>query len=94
MIRLFVLGLTLPCLTACGVLSNRPAIEYRIASDLPDAALVQPCDTTNGPVTTNGVMAEELSRAREQRDTCARQVDGVREWRAGAVQRAKEPAPR
>lgn len=69
--------------------TTKPAIEYRYLTDLPDAALVIPCDTSERDVVTNGDMADELSRTREQRDTCAGQVRGLATWRAGAVERGK-----
>jgi hypothetical protein len=56
---------------------------------LPDAALVAPCDRSNGDVPTNGDLADELNRARRQRNDCAAQVDGVRQWRADALKRSE-----
>lgn len=65
-------------------------MQYRLAADLPDAGLVAPCDVSDRPVRVNGDLAEELPIVRAQRDKCAKQVDGVAQWRAGAVIRIEE----
>lgn len=75
-------------LASCG--TPLKDVESTFLSDLPDAALVQPCDTSETDPATNQAMSDELTRTREQRDGCATQVDGVRQWREGAVRRAAE----
>jgi hypothetical protein len=62
--------------------ASRPA-------DLPDAALVAPCDTSDRDVPTNGDLADELNRTRRQRNDCATNVDGLRQWRADALKRSE-----
>jgi len=57
---------------------------------LPDAALVQPCDTTERPAATNGDLVDELGRTRRQRNDCAAQVEGMAQWRVDAAKRAEE----
>lgn len=75
--------------------STRPAVEYqRPPADVPDAALVAACDTSERPVAVNGDLTDELTRTRSQRDECAGQMDGVREWRTNALKRAAEPLPK
>lgn len=69
-------------------LSTRPTIEYRYVEDLPDESLVAPCDTTERPIEVNGDFVEELNRTRRQRNDCAAQVDGTRQWRRDAAKRA------
>lgn len=74
---------------------KRPApVETRLAADLPDAALVAACDTSDRPTATNGDLADELSRTRQQRNGCAAQVDGVRTWREQAAERIRKSNPR
>jgi mRNA-degrading endonuclease toxin of MazEF toxin-antitoxin module len=92
MIRTFAIGLISLSLTACGVFSKpRPAVEFkRPPADVPDAALVVPCDTSNNPTPTNGAMADELVRVRGQRDDCAVRMDGVRQHRTDELRRASE----
>lgn len=90
MTRLFAIGLISLSLAGCAGLSTRPAIEYRYVEDLPDAALVQPCDTTERPATVNGDLVDELSRTRRQRNDCAAQVEGSAQWRRDAVKRAAD----
>lgn len=78
-------------LAACAGRSTRPAVEYEPAPlDLPDAALVAPCDTSERPVAVNGDLAEELNHTRAQRDECAGRMDGVRQWRSDAIRRAED----
>ena len=94
MIRLFVVGLISLSLTACLGRSN-PPVEYRAPpADVPDAALVADCDTSNNPTPTNGAMSDELVRNRGQRDDCADRMKGVQQWRSDAIKRAEKPKPK
>lgn len=68
-----------------------PVKTTRPPADVPDAALVAPCDKTDGDPTTNLALALELNHVRRQRDDCAAQVDGMRQWRADALKRAAAP---
>lgn len=68
-------------LTGCQ--TPKTTTEYQTIKLLPDAALVQPCDTSEGDPATNAALAEELTRTREQRDECAAQVKALGDWRAG-----------
>jgi hypothetical protein len=91
MIRTFALGLLCLSLTACGGRYHPRPIEYRAPpADVPDAALVAPCDTSDNPTPTNGEMADELARNRGQRNDCATRMGGVAQWRADAIRRAAE----
>lgn len=76
-------------LAACATPST-PAVEYRYVLDLPDEALVAPCDTTEQPVEVNGDMLSELARTRTQRDNCAGQVAGTAQWRRDAIKRNEQ----
>ncbi len=58
-------------------------------ADVPDAALVEPCDTTESDPVDNGALADELIATRKQRDDCAAKVEGNRQWRADAIKRAQ-----
>lgn len=73
-------------LTACGT-PQKPVIEYRLEKVLPDASLVQDCDTSERDVPTNGDLANELSITRQQRDACSRQVKGLKMWRDETAKR-------
>ena len=90
MTRLFAIGLISLSLAGCAGLSTRPAIEYRYVEDLPDESLVTPCDTTEKAVEVNADLVDELNRTRRQRNDCAAQVDGVRQWRRDAAKRAAD----
>lgn len=71
----------------------RPAVEFhRPPADVPDAALVVPCDRSEQPIATNGQMAEELNRTRRQRNDCADRMDGVRQHRTDELRRAATEA--
>jgi hypothetical protein len=75
--------------------STRPATEYKRApADVPDAALVGPCDTSEQSVKVNGDLTDELTRTRAQRDECAGRMDGVRQWRGDAIKRAEGALPK
>ena len=89
MIRKLALGLILPCLTACGQASG-PIRSARPPADVPDAALVAACDTSERDPRLNIDLAEELISTRHQRDDCAAQVEGLRHWRKDAARRANE----
>jgi hypothetical protein len=94
MIRRFAIGLISLSLAACGTFSkpHTKAIAYASKpADVPDAALVAACDTSDNPTATNGAMADELSRNRGQRNECAVRMDGVRQWRSDAIKRASDP---
>lgn len=90
MTRLFAIGLISLSLAGCAGLSTRPAIEYRYVEDLPDEGLVAPCDTSERPIAVNGDMVDELNRTRRQRNDCAAQVDGTRQWRRDAAKRTAD----
>lgn len=65
-------------------------------ADVPDAALVAPCDTADGDPATNGALIAELAHVRRQRNDCAAQIDATRQWRTDALRRAAdrtEPKP-
>jgi hypothetical protein len=69
-----------------------PAVEFRTPpADVPDAALVAPCDTSDNATPTNGALAEELNRVRGQRNECAIRMDGVRQHRDDELRRASNP---
>jgi hypothetical protein len=70
-----------------------PAIEYRSPPvDVPDGALMAPCERSETDPATNAALATELSRTRRQRDDCADRMDGVARWRADALKRAASDA--
>lgn len=73
-------------LAMCGTLQT--AVETRFIADLPDAALVAPCDTANASWATNGELLDALLGTRDQRDGCAAQVDKIAKWRSEAAERA------
>lgn len=87
MIRRFVIGAACLSLAAC----EKPYVPVKSTpapADVPDAALVAPCDTTNTDPATNVALALELAHARKQRDDCAAQVQGLSQWRKDALLRA------
>lgn len=89
-----MIGLISLSLTACGGRSDAPIeIGYRPA-DVPDAAIVAPCDRTERDFATNGAMVDELAVTRKQRNDCASKIDGVRQWRSNAIKRAEALAPK
>ena len=94
MIRKFALGLIPLSLSACAAHLAPPA-EYKAPpADVPDAALVAPCDRAEADPATNGELASELNHTRRQRNDCADRMDGVRQWRSDALKRAdKANAP-
>lgn len=57
-------------------------------ADVPDAALVVPCDTAETDPAKNIDLANELSHTRRQRDDCASRMLGVGTWRLDAIKRA------
>lgn len=75
-------------LTACAGHYATPSLDAAPA-DVPDAALVQPCDRANADPATNEQLATEAAHNRRQRDDCADRMDGVAAWRAHALDRAK-----
>lgn len=83
------IGLVALCLAGCAK-PYAPIETSRPPLDLPDAALVAPCDTSEGDPATNGQLVEELNTTRRQRDDCAAQVDGIRQWRSDAIRRHEE----
>lgn len=87
MIRQLAIGLACLSLTACGK-PYVPAKSTPAPADVPDAALVAPCDQTNADPATNVALALELAHARKQRDDCAAQVQGIGQWRKDALLRA------
>lgn len=90
---LMLSALLCAALTACGE-PPKPVIEFRYLSDLPDEQLVKDCDTSERDPANNGALSDELILTREQRDTCAGQVKGIKTWWAQAVERAKaQPKP-
>ncbi len=86
--RPFVLGVLCLCLAGCGK-PYAPAQSTPRPADVPDAALVEPCDTAERDPETNAVLADELAVTRKQRDDCAVRMDGVRQWRKDAIKRAE-----
>lgn len=87
MTRLFVIGAACLSLTACG----KPYVPVKSTpapADVPDAALVAPCDQANADPATNVALAIELAHARKQRDDCATNMRGVAQWRKDALLRA------
>lgn len=88
MIRLFAIGLASLSLAACATHYAPVKPGEPVPPDLPDAALVQPCDTAETDPANNGQLANELSRTRRQRDDCATRMGGVATWRADAAKRA------
>ena len=91
MTRKLALGLILPCLAACGT-HYEPVKSIPRPADVPDAALVAPCDTSERDPATNGDLADELALTRHQRDDCAAKVDGTAQWRQDAIRRAEQAA--
>lgn len=89
MTRKLAIGLMFLSLAGCGK-DYAPVKSTPSPLDVPDAALVAPCDTTNGDPATNVALALELARTRRQRDDCSSQVDGLGKWRQDAIQRHKE----
>lgn len=91
--RICTLLVVLSSLTACGAPYAPIKLGAPPPPDLPDAALVVPCDTAEGDPATVGQLADELTHTRKQRDDCAARMGGVASWRAGAIKRAATPAP-
>jgi len=48
---------------------------------------VQPCDVNDSAIFTTGDIVDQLQQCRQQRNSCSATVDGLREWREGAVKR-------
>lgn len=93
MTRKSALLLTLLCLTACAQ-HYAPVEPIPTPPDLPDAALVQPCDTAETDPATVGALGAELTHTRRQRDDCSAKVDGLAKWRGDAIKRATvKPLP-
>lgn len=89
MTRKLAIGPLLLFLTACGK-PYEPVKSTPAPLDVPDAALVAPCDTSEEDPAVNVALALELARTRRQRDDCAAKVDGVAQWRKDAIQRHGE----
>lgn len=95
MIRRFAIGLL--CLSpilfgGCSTTKLPPPVAYKAPpADVPDAALVADCDTSDNSVATNGELADELPRVRGQRNDCATRMKGVQQWRFDAIKRASDP---
>ena len=87
MTRLFVIGLASLSLAACAP-RYAPVKSTPPPADVPDAALVSPCDRANGDPETNAALALETAHTRKQRDDCADRMDGIRQWRDDALRRA------
>lgn len=88
MIRLFVIGLASLSLTACAQ-RYEPVRTVPRAPDVPDAALVAPCDVFERDPANNEALADELAATRQQRDDCASKVAGLAQWRRDALKRAE-----
>ena len=58
------------------------ATQPQLSTNLPDAALVAPCDVANAQVTTTEEIVAALLHTRTQRDECAAQVAALAAWRA------------
>ena len=80
----------LPFLASCGTHYAPIRSANDTPADVPDAALVAPCDTAETDPATNTALALELSVTRRQRGDCAARMDGVRQWRTDALRRAEE----
>ena len=91
MIRPLKIGLLCLFLSGCAR-GYQPVKPTPAPADVPDAALVAPCDQSEVDPMTNRELANELAHTRRQRDECAGRMDGVRQWRAKALERAKAPA--
>lgn len=91
MIRLFAIGVLSLSLAACGK-PYAPVKPIPRPADVPDAALVEPCDTFERDPVDNAALADELAATRKQRDDCAAKVDGTRQWRKDAIRRAESLA--
>jgi len=87
MIRQLAIGLACLSLTACGK-HYEPIKSAPAPADVPDAALVAPCDTTETDPAVNVALALELAHTRKQRNDCAAQVAGIAQWRKDALLRA------
>ena len=79
----------LPFLAACGT-HYAPVKPVPAPLDVPDGALVAPCDVRNGDPETNKALISEVLHTRRQRNDCAAQVDGLRSWRSDALKRADD----
>jgi hypothetical protein len=64
-------------------------IVTRIIADVPDEALVAPCDTRDPPWTLGGELLEALGVTKRQRNDCADQVDALRRHRLEALERER-----
>ena len=87
--RLLLTGLLSLSLTACAT-PPKPVVETVLSGDLPDAALVAPCDTSDAPWRLNIELLDGWLKRGEQRDACAAQVAKLANWRAEAVARLNE----
>lgn len=79
---------TLLCLMMLPACSTTQT-QVKLVSDLPDAALVQPCDVKNDPkpkITKD--IYNIATHLKDQRDECAQKVNSIKEWYDGAVKRA------
>lgn len=59
-------------------------------SDLPDPSLTVAIDQTQPQLSTVGDAYEALGTCRARLKSCAASIDGLREWREGAVKRNEE----
>lgn len=82
-----MIGLVSLSLQACAG-HYKPIDPTPAPIDVPDAALVAPCDVSEADPATNGTLINELTHTRKQRDDCATRMDGVRKWRTDATARA------
>jgi hypothetical protein len=87
-----VIGVAPLFLAACGAHYAPLKLGAPPPADVPDAALVAPCDRANADPATNLAMSIELNHNRKQRDDCASRMDGVAQWRADALKRADAAA--
>lgn len=69
---------------------TRELTRTEYISDLPDASLVVPCDTTQRVIEYTTNLVSELTGTRDQRDECASRMTAVARWRAEAVARAEK----
>lgn len=56
-----------------------PSVQYQF----PPQAYLLPCERTDFNGSTYGDAVEHLIKVMSERDLCASQIDGIREWIAG-----------
>ncbi len=90
MTRLLATGLLSLSLSACAARYTPVQPAPPPVADVPDAALVTPCDIFDGDPVTNIALVTELTHVRRQRNDCAAAVAALAQWRTDALRRADE----